>query len=277
MTDHDTAIFGDFVTVSAGMMVRPVGVKDRLTRNTPQRWLSKLGLSATAHDADHLADADLATPHAVSVFTKDKTEFWIGMGVFDVFNALCATDDFAKLGTGAVVVSDETTGFFGVQEFFKGSAGWGGQVIMEPPRTWTRPNAGATSPHHRAVTFGTLAKNIGADPALIQRCVTGMNGKGRYGIAWHGDKQTWVLARIGAEGAGQFQELDPQTYSKTGLPFNAAVHPAGWPSYWKQEHLFAASQDHFLRSWGGPAISEMLAGHPLLQGNHQRVTLHTTP
>ncbi len=255
------------------MMVRPIGLRDRFLRNTPARWLSRLGLQASVTNLDPSDEIDLNAQATIHIAVQDKKEIWLGQGLFDVFNALCATDDFGKLGTGAVIVADDVTGYFGVQEFFDGDAGWGGQVIADPPRTWTRPNSGATSELHRRVTFGALAGNIGADPALIQRCVTGMNGKGRYGIAWHGDKHTWVLARIGSEGAGQFQELDPATYSKTGLPFSAATHPDGWPSYWKQEHLFSAAQDHFARSWGAPGITEISPSHPALQGQVTRLTL----
>ncbi|MGB1234947.1 MAG: hypothetical protein ACPG5U_04370 [Planktomarina sp.] len=259
-----------------GCMIRPLGMRDKLTRNTADKWLKRIGIEIFPAAEGPLTPEHIHTDGWLTVCTLKNMEIWVGGGIFDIFNTLCQIDDFSKLGTGVVFVMDEAGGYYGLQEFYDGTPGWGGQVIVNPPRTWTRPDVGDSERKHRDPTYAALAQNIGADPILIERTVTGMNGNGRYGIAWHGNKG-WVLARIGSDGHGQFQELDPNTYSKTGHPFDPAPQPDGWPSYWKQEHLFSAAQDHLARSWGGIALTELTHDHPMLVGHHPRVTITSKP
>ena len=98
-------------------------------------------------------------------------------------------------------------------------------------------------------------------------------------MALHGiAKRAGVLARIGSgRGRSVPRNWTPSHIPKVGHPFDPAPQPDGWPSYWKQEHLFSAAQDHLARSWGGIALTELAHDHPIFEGNHPRVTITSKP
>lgn len=258
-----------------GFLVRPTTWRHKLPGSDPISWLSRIGL--TGHDLGSVTlDQDaFEAPDTITIITQKNRELWLGLGVFEIFNALCKITDFSPLGTGVVFVADDNSGYYGLQEFYGGTPGWGGQVMRQPAQIWNRDLNGVakTADQNRKTAFAGIANLLGADPELIERCIRGQNSKGRYGIAWHSEKNEWVMAMLGAEGPGQFHELDPASYARIGIPFDGEDHPDGWPCFWRQNNLFSAVQDHLSRAWTDISLSEIAPNLDALDGPCQGIAL----
>ncbi|MGB0798315.1 MAG: hypothetical protein ACPGRD_03235 [Planktomarina sp.] len=269
------------MSLNVGCMIRRTNWRNKLPGGSAKDWLARIHQPATVYVQDQIPPGALTHPQSIVIFSHKGYEMWLGLGIFHVFNTLCQMNDFTGLGTGVVLVAEDTSGYYGIQEFFDGMPGWGGQVMSNPPVIWNRSLEHAQfaklPDKTRHAAFSGIAELLGADPMLVEKSITGQNSKGRYGIAWNGEKQQWVLAVMGASGPAQFQELNPATFVRTGIPFDGLDHPDGWPCFWRQNNLFAAVQDHLSRAWCNQSLSDLDETHPACQGECVVMELHIAP
>lgn len=165
---------------------------ERWQAPAPVDWLERLGFSAQSDQVDeaHL-DYFQISDHMV-VFSQKGQEVWLGLGVSHPFNKLCQSQDFKGLGAGVAMVADDAHGYYGLQEFARGAAGWGAQVTTNPASMWMRQSADGTSSPQRATALQSVADLLGARVAIVEACVTAQGAGAACGIAWHGQKQDWV-------------------------------------------------------------------------------------
>jgi hypothetical protein len=252
-----------------GCLVRKFDWKSKWRSTNPVQWVEQQGFTALSVPLTEAHPNYFQDPNQMVVFSQKEQEIWLGLGLFHIFNKMCQSNSFTGLGTGAVMVAEDDSGYYGAQEFSDGQARWGAQVTTAPASIWTRqtPSAPKPSEHSdtRRVAIEGISDLLRADPVLIETCLTAQGNDAACGIAWHGEKRGWVLV-LPTTGGVQFQEIDRHSFLPSGVQFVATGHPDGWPKYWRQGDLFAAMQEHLSRAWCGVGLSEFSLNYPMLQG-----------
>ena len=253
------------MSLNIGCLVRKFDWMQRWRRPTQLDWLDRQGLAVQSVQVDEAHPDYFQDADQMVVFSQKTQEIWLGLGVSHVFNRLCQAQDFKGLGEGVAMVADDAHGYYGLQEFARGAAGWGAQVTTNPASMWMRQSADGTASPQRATALQSVADLLGGRVAIVEACVTAQGADAACGIAWHGQKQDWVLAVVAMDGKA-YQEVESYNLLPTGTLFDAVDPPGGWPRYWRQGDLFAAMQDHLSRAWCGVGLSEITLNHPMLRG-----------
>ena len=88
-----------------------------------------------------------------------------------IFNKMCQSNSVTGLGTGAVMVAEDDSGYYGAQEFSDGQARSGAQVTTAPASIWTRQTPSAPKPSKqsdtRRVAIEGISDPLEAGPVLI--------------------------------------------------------------------------------------------------------------
>ena len=253
------------MSLNIGCLVRRFDWMGRWRAPAPLDWLERQGFSAQSEQVDEAHPDYFQDSHHMVVFSQKSQEIWLGLGVSHLFNKLCQSQDLKGLGEGVAMVADDAHGYYGLQEFAQGEAGWGAQVTTAPASMWMRPASDRTASPQRAKAIASVADLLGARVSVIEACATAQGEDAACGIAWHGQMQDWVLAVMGSDGR-TYQQIDYSNFLPTGTLFEAVDPPGGWPRYWRQGDLFAAMQDHLSRAWCGVGLSEFTLNHPMLRG-----------
>ena len=257
------------MSLNVGCLVRKFDWKSKWRSSHPLKWLERQGFSAVSAPLTEAHPDHFQNSNRMVIFAQKDQEIWLGLGIFHVFNKMCQSENFTRLGSGVVMVADDQSGYYGVQEFFDGKPGWGAQVATTSVELWYRQVGTASNKNVQSSTqkssFEGIAGLLSSDPTLIAACMGNQNANASCGIAWNGEQKRWVLALPHNSGA-QFQEIDTKSFIPTGRFFVAVDHAEGWPRYWRQSDLFAAVQEHLSRAWCGVGLSEFSLNHPTLRG-----------
>ena len=124
---------------------------------TPLHWLELQGFSPQSDQVDEAHPDYFPDAHHMVVFLQKIQEVWLSLGMSCLFNRLCQSQDFEGLGEGVAMVADDAHGYYGLQEFARGDAGWGAQVTTAPASMWMRPSSDRTASPQCAKVIQSVA------------------------------------------------------------------------------------------------------------------------
>ena len=139
------------MSLNIGCLVRRFDWMGRWRAPAPLDWLERQGFSAQSEQVDEAHPDYFQDSHHMVVFSQKSQEIWLGLGVSHLFNKLCQSQDLKGLGEGVAMVADDAHGYYGLQEFARGEAGWGAQVTTarpNRPRPVQTPEGRNNHAHH---------------------------------------------------------------------------------------------------------------------------------
>lgn len=212
------------MSLNIGCLVRRFDWMGRWRAPAPLDWLERQGFSAQSEQVDEAHPDYFQDSHHMVVFSQKSQEIWLGLGVSHLFNKLCQSQDLKGLGEGVAMVADDAHGYYGLQEFAQGEAGWGAQVTTAPASMWMRPPSDRTASPQRAKAIASVADLLGARVSVIEACATAQGEDAACGIAWHGQMQDWVLAVMGSDGK-TYQQIDYSNFCQLELYLRRSTLP----------------------------------------------------
>ena len=129
-----------------------------------------------------------------------------------------------------------------------------------------------------SVGLPQLHTELDADKALIERVYSGMYGKGRYGMAYHAAKESWVMARslpdksddLASAACKMFQELNQNSYVKKGKPFPASEAPKSGRIFLRQSDLIYEVQQRAIAASLGFRFDQPILDQNLFKGDFNK-------
>ena len=109
----------------------------------------------------------------------------------------------------------------------------------------------------------------------FSRVMSGMTAKHTRGLAWHGDKARWVLAKdmAGPDAPPKLQEQNPRSYKKIGAPFALASQAPGGFGFWTPPMLAEAWHGRVIELLLGYRLEGLPAGHPIFAPGGRHLTV----
>ncbi|WP_168769166.1 hypothetical protein [Yoonia maricola] len=149
-------------------------------------------------------------------------------------------------------------------------------------RFWVRTYRQADWPppvsHHLSTAMSQFVTEARVNAELAKRVYTGMYGKGRYGMAYHPAKDTWVMARSlpdqkddpPSAPTKEFQELNPNSYAKKGKPFAGTKDPKTGHVFFRQADIIRELQHRAIAASIGFRLDEAIVDQAVFQGSFDK-------
>lgn len=174
----------------------------------------------------------------------DNREMWLGWSISAIQDQLLSVWDLPLPDFDASIFTlDFENPFFTYQHIKDGALGSG--ALNSSKKAWQRGfkhNGYTPKLTEKDIAIEKITEELEADVGLVKRVIYGMKGRGFYGMAFHPEKQAWVMARSLADDANtppeMFHELNPNSYKKKGKPVDIGTHAKSGLSFLSQQTLF---------------------------------------
>lgn len=217
----------------------------------------------------------------------DQFEIWLGSPLAYIMN------DFLRLEEPSPTMpsqeldalfirQDENYDRYEHQYVCGGKLGEGLFTCGSTKRSWSRTYRREhwPPPENRFLKLGLpqLHAELDADNALIQRVYSGMYGKGRYGMAYHPTKKSWVMARslpdepndLASASFEMFQELNPNSYAKKGKPIAVSEDPKSGCAFLRQTDVIYEVQQRAIAAALGFRLDKPILNQDIFRGEFDK-------
>jgi len=217
---------------AGGISLRRANPFDEKTARQREIILNRFGLKHTDVEPSKVdLNLDMMSGKELIILPLDDgREAWLGWSLAIIQDQLLSVRDLKLPNFDAAIFTlDFEDPMFTYQYIENGVLG--PAALNSQKKAWNRVFRKLPIPQfkERNQAIINVAERLGADLPLVQRAVTGMKGKGFYGMAFHPEKNDWVIARSLAEKPSiepnMFHELNPNSYKKKGKPTPVAIHP----------------------------------------------------
>jgi hypothetical protein len=264
------------VSNAFGIAFLKTGLLDRLA--LPKRrnaLLHAVGMEADAYEAGPFnPDTDLSEDAQLSILAGfNGLEVWCGFPVAYMVEQMHTASPALPKVEGLFVAQHDGITHHAHQYVSSGRYGSGKLTPTSRGTSWARTFRIEDAPIPQSAALRAalqdLAEDLGAPFDLVERGYSGMRGKGAYGLAWHERKGKWVMAKSLEPAPDtklpELQELNPNSYAKTGKPFAATLSRSDGSSFLTQDDLIYEVQHRAIANYLGARIDTQ-AGLDLLSG-----------
>ncbi|WP_457650314.1 hypothetical protein [Profundibacter sp.] len=218
---------------------------------------------------------------------NDQIELWLGSPVaYMMQDLLCLTQVSTTVPPPKLdalfIKQNKTHDRYEHQYVCNGKIGDGRVTCGHSKRSWSRTYRQEQRPpplsRFLSVALPQIQTELDADKALIERVYSGMYGKGRYGMAYHAAKDSWVMVRSlpdqpndqASADCEMFQELNPNSYAKKGKPFPASKDPKSGRVFLRQADVICDMQQRAIAASLGFRFDQPILDQDMFRGQFDK-------